>query len=105
MRVSAVTKKRNGLESKHWVAMGERDDAVQITLPDALAEQAERAGLLAPERVEKWPRNELKSKAWDQLSSIVERTDEMSDPAAMSPEEVAFEIKKMRAEKRANQGA
>jgi hypothetical protein len=50
-------------------------------------------------------RNELKSKAWDQLSSIVERTDEMSDPAAMSPEEVAFEIKKMRAEKRANQGA
>ena len=77
---------------------------VQITLPDALAEQAERAGLLAPERVEKWLRDELKSKAWDNLSAIVERTGAMPDPAAMSPEELAFEIKKMRAEKRANQG-
>ena len=77
---------------------------VQITLPDALAELAERAGLLAPERVEKWLRDELKSKAWDSLSAIVGRTDAIPDPAAVSPEEVAFEIEKMRAERRASQG-
>ena len=77
---------------------------VQITLPDALAEQAERAGLLAPERVEKWLRDELKSGAWERLSTVMERMAAGPDPAEMSPEEVAFEIKKMRAEKRASHG-
>ena len=76
---------------------------VQITLPDALAELAERAGLLAPERVEEWLRSELKSKAWEQLSTIMERMDTVPDPAAMSPEEVSEEIKRMRAERRASQ--
>jgi Arc/MetJ family transcription regulator len=76
---------------------------VQITLPDALAQEAERAGLLAPERVEKWLRDELKSKAWEDLSAAMERMSAVDDPPYMSPEDVAEEIKRMRSERRARQ--
>ena len=54
---------------------------IQITLPDQLAQEAQQAGLLSPQLLEKWPRDE---------------------PAIMSPEEVAEEIAAMRAERRAS---
>lgn len=72
---------------------------VQITLPDALAEQAERAGLLTSEVFVNWLRNELKASSAERLSELVERMDAIPDPNAMSPDEVAEVIKKMRAER------
>lgn len=74
---------------------------VQITLPDRLAQEAERAGLLSPESVEKLLREQLKAKRVDELFAAMDRMSAVDAPAAMSPEAVADEIASMRAERRA----
>jgi hypothetical protein len=74
---------------------------IQLTLPDQLAQEAERAGLLSPESLEEWLRKQLKAKAAEQLFVAMDRMAAVDDPSYMSPEEVAEEIKAMRAERRA----
>lgn len=74
---------------------------VQITLPDQLAQEAQRAGLLSPARLEKWLRDQLKDQRVDELFSAMDRMAGVDEPAAMSPEDVAREIATMRAERRA----
>jgi hypothetical protein len=74
---------------------------VRITLPDALAQEAERAGLLAPESVESMLREKLKEKRVDELFAAMDRMSAVEDPATMSPEEMADEIREMMAERRA----
>jgi hypothetical protein len=74
---------------------------IQLTLPDQLAQEAERAGLLSPESLEEWLRKQLKAKAAEQLFAAMDRMAAVDDPSYMSPEEVAEEIKAMRAERRA----
>jgi hypothetical protein len=75
---------------------------ITITLPDQLAREAERAGLLAPARVEQWLREQLKNQRVGELFAAMDRMADVSEPAAMSPEEVAEEIAAMRAARRAN---
>ena len=75
---------------------------VQITLPDQLAQEAQSAGLLSPEFVEKWLREQLKVQRVDQLFSAMERMSSVDEPPIMSPEAVAEEIAAMRAERRAH---
>jgi Arc/MetJ family transcription regulator len=74
---------------------------VQITLPDQLAQEAQRAGLLSPEALEKLLRDQLKAQHAVELFAAMDRMAAVDDPAYMSPEEVAEEIKAMRAERRA----
>ena len=74
---------------------------IQITLPDQLAQEAQKAGLLSPEILEEWLRKQLKAKRVERLFSAMDRMAEESDPEIMSPEEVAEEIAAMRAERRA----
>lgn len=74
---------------------------VQITLPDQLALEAQRAGLLSPARLEKWLRDQLKDQRVDELFLAMDRMAGVNEPVAMSPEEVAQEIATMRAERRA----
>jgi hypothetical protein len=74
---------------------------IQLTLPDQLAQEAERAGLLSPESLEERLRKQLKAKAAEQLFAAMDRMAAVNDPSYMSPEEVAEEIKAMRAERRA----
>lgn len=74
---------------------------IEITLPDQLAKEAQRAGLLAPERIEQLLRDELKTQRVDELFAALERMDRVAEPA-MSPEDVAAEIAAMRAERRKN---
>ena len=74
---------------------------VQITLPDQLAQEAQRAGLLSPARLEKWLRDQLQDQRIDELFSAVDRMVGIDEPAAMSPEDVAQEIAVMRAARRA----
>ena len=81
---------------------GSRMTTVQITLPDQLAQEAQRAGLLSPELLEKWLREQLKAKRVNQLFSAMDRMAAVEDPAVLSPEAVAEEIAAMRAEKRTN---
>jgi len=75
---------------------------VQIQLPDALVQEAERAGLLAPEAMERILRDKLKAIAWEQLKDVIDRVNANPDPNAMSPEEVADFIKRIRTEERLN---
>jgi len=74
---------------------------VQITLPDQLAREAQRAGLLSPPAIERWLREELKARHVDELFAAMDRMAAVDEPEAMSPEEVAAEIRTMRAERRA----
>ena len=74
---------------------------VQITLPDQLAQEAQRAGLLTPATIERILREQLKTQRVDELFEAMNRMATVDTPAAMSPEEVAEEIRVMRAERRA----
>jgi len=74
---------------------------VQITLPDQLALEAQRAGLLSPAKLERWLRDQLKAQRVDELFAAMDRMAAVDEPAVMSPEEVAQEIAAMRAERRA----
>ena len=75
---------------------------VQITLPDQLAQEAQRAGLLSPEKIEQLLREQLKTQRVDELFTAMERMNGVAEPPAMSPEEVAAELAAMRAERRTN---
>lgn len=75
---------------------------VQITLPDQLVQQAQQAGLLSPETIEKWLREQLRAQRVDKLFSAMDRMAAVDDPAILSPEAVAEEIAVMRAERRAH---
>ena len=75
---------------------------VEITLPDQLAQEAQRAGLLSSTQLEKWLRAQLNGQRIDELFSAMDRMAKVSEPPAMSPEEIAREIANMRAERRAS---
>ena len=77
---------------------------VQITLPDQLAQEAQRAGLLSPRAIEHWLREQLKSRHVDELFAAMDRMAAVDEPAAMTPEEVAEEILVMRTARRAKTG-
>jgi hypothetical protein len=74
---------------------------VEITLPDQLAQEARRAGLLSPARLERWLPEQLASQRVDELFSAMDRMAAVGEPAVMSPEEVAREMTTLRAERRA----
>ena len=74
---------------------------VQVTLPDQLAQKAQRAGLLSSARLERWLRDQLKTQRVDELFAAMDRVDSVDEPAVMSPEDVAQENDTMRAERRA----
>jgi hypothetical protein len=72
---------------------------VRITLPDELAREAERAGLLAPDAVERMLRERLRAA---QVSELFEAMDRMLavDEPPMTPAEIEAEIKAARAARR-----
>ena len=74
---------------------------VEITLPDQLAQEARQAALLSPDMFEQWLREQLRSRRVAELFSAMERMSASNAVPEMSPEEVAEEIKAMRAERRA----
>lgn len=74
---------------------------VQITLPDQLAREAQNAGLLTSATIERMLREQLKTQRVDELFEAMDRMAAVDTPAAMSPEEVAEEIRVMRTERRA----
>lgn len=92
---------------QEWYAGYPKDDemtTVQITLPDQLVQDAERAGLLSPESLEEMLRRQLKAKAAAELFAAMDRMAAVDSQDYMSPEEVAEDIRAMRAEKRASRG-
>jgi len=74
---------------------------IQITFPDQLAKEAEEAGLLAPESMERMLRQNLGAPSLAQIFEAMDRVSEPDDEINFSPEAIAEEIRAMRAEKRA----
>ena len=74
---------------------------VQINLPDQLAQEAQQAGLLSQAAIEKLLRDRLQAKRQDDFFAALERMERAPEPPALSPEEVAVEIRAMRDERRA----
>ena len=74
---------------------------VRIDLPDQLAEQAERAGLLSSASLEQLLRQQLQAQAADRLLDAARKMDTVDDSEIITPEVAAAEIAAMRAEKRA----
>ena len=72
---------------------------IQINLPDQLAQEAQRAGLLTPATLERILREYLKTSMTDELFAAMDRMAAVEEPA-MSPEEIAEELHVMRAARR-----
>lgn len=64
---------------------------VQITLPDQLAQEAQRAGLLSQAALEKLLREQLQVQREDGFFAAMGRMEQVPKPPSMSPEEVAKE--------------
>jgi hypothetical protein len=75
---------------------------VQITLPDDLARDAAEVGLLSGENLEQLLRDAIRTLRKSSLRKAMDRMTENSSGPAMSPEDVAVEIAKFRAERRAD---
>ena len=69
---------------------------IQINLPDQLAQEAQRAGLLTPASLERILREYLKTRKTDELFDAMDRMAAVDEPA-MTPEEIAEELHAMRA--------
>lgn len=74
---------------------------VRITLPDQLAQEAKQAGLLSEPALEKLLREQLQARRQDAFFAAMARMEQVTEPPAMSPEEMAKEIRAMREERRA----
>lgn len=74
---------------------------IEITLPEPLASEAERAGLLRPERLEPWLREQLAAQRVSELFDAIDRMVSIKEPAAMTPEELAVEITALRGKRNA----
>lgn len=73
---------------------------VQITLPDQLAREAKQAGLLSEAALEKLLRDQLQAQRQDEFFAAMARMEQVTEPPAMSPEEVTNEIRAMREKRR-----
>ena len=72
---------------------------VQITLPDALAQEAAQAGLLTPEKIERMLRDQLRAERMARMKAARDKL--AADPLQpMTPEEISAEIEAYRSEQR-----
>ncbi len=77
---------------------------VQIVLPDALAQEAATAGLLAPENIERILRERLRADRVERMKTA--RAVLAKEPLApMTPEEIKAEIDGYRSEQRRAAGS
>lgn len=77
---------------------------VQITLPDSLAQEATRAGLLAPEKIERMLRERLLADRIERMKAA--RAALAVEPLApITPEELSAEIEAYRSEQRRAAGS
>jgi hypothetical protein len=72
-------------------------EIVQFTLPQALADQARKAGLLAPEKLTEMIQAELRQEAGDRFLQAMERLHAVKGEP-MTPEQVEAEIRAVRKE-------
>ncbi len=71
-----------------------------ITLPDALAKDAQAAGLLEPRAIERLLREAIRQRAADELLEAMDKLAALNLPP-MSDDEIQAEIEAVRRERRA----
>ena len=73
----------------------------EFSLPDTLAHEAQQAGVLTQDRIERWVQQQVNLQKLDRLFQAVDQAN--SDGAEfMAPEEVSLELAAMRTEKRSH---
>ncbi len=70
---------------------------LKVNLPDQLARDVQEAGLLSAAHLERWLREQLQSQRVDEFFSAVQLMSAAPEPDVMSPEQVAEEIRLLRA--------
>jgi len=75
---------------------------LQITLPDGLAADAERAGLLSSDSIEQLLRERLQEQRRQKLFAAMDRMAAVQDGEDFSPEAMAEVVAEVRAERRAS---
>jgi len=75
---------------------------LEINLPDSLAKEAKKAGLLTPEAIEQMVRKAIRQRALGELKQAMDRMAAVEGPV-MTPEEIQEEIRAARAERRARE--
>lgn len=73
---------------------------IKLSLPDSLAKEAQQAGLLKPEAVEKLLREEIRRRAVNELFEAMDRMAAVEGPP-MTEDEIQAEIDAVRAARRA----
>ena len=73
--------------------------SISIDLPDRLAREAERAGLLSSDAIVQLIQERLRAQNVSELFEAMERMAEAGAQTSMSPEEVAAEIASIRAKR------
>jgi hypothetical protein len=76
---------------------------IRLRLPDSLAREAEASGLLDPDSLGSLLREELRRRRVDGLFAAADRLAALSSPP-LTPEEVEFEIRAVRAGRAAHAG-
>jgi post-segregation antitoxin (ccd killing protein) len=74
-----------------------------LNLPDELANQAQAAGLLNSDAIEKLLREQLRKRAGEELRVMLNKSDASSTPP-MSEDEIQAEIEAYRAQRRTQRG-
>ena len=74
---------------------------IRLTLPDNLAREAQAAGLLTPETLERLLREEVRRRRVDELFEAANRLAALNTPP-LTDAEIEAEIQAARAERRAN---
>jgi hypothetical protein len=77
---------------------------ITLTLPEPLAGEAEAAGLLKPEALERLLREEMRRRRIDGLFAAADRL-AGQESAAMTPEEIEAEIEAARRKRRGAQAS
>lgn len=76
---------------------------MKLNLPDALAQEAQKAGLLTPDAIERLLREAVRRGAVDELFGVMDRLADANIPP-MTMEEIQAEVDAVRAERRARAG-
>jgi hypothetical protein len=74
--------------------------SIRIEPPDRLAREADQAGLLSSDAIERLLRDRLRATSTDRLFAAMDRMVDLDEPPALSPEEIAAEMAAARARRR-----
>lgn len=76
---------------------------VKLNLPDSLAQEAQKAGLLTPDAIERLLREAVRRSAVDELFGVMDRLADANTPP-MTMEEIQAEVDAVRAKRRTRAG-